>query len=161
MNTRPLPPSRPSYIAEGTRLKAILNRRGYSIPLTLYAWWLKIRLNSCIFWSVLIVNGGNTQNGYVAEGTINQTTLNRWWYRSSDAVCMVIEDSFSFLHLMVRFNRRTSNHSEYSVAWTHTHFIEGSFGFLHFMYILSSDDSWFEPRHEISNNVAFWLRSSK
>ena len=40
----------------------------------------KIRLASCIFWSVLIVIGGNTQNGYVAEGTGNQTTLNHRGY---------------------------------------------------------------------------------
>ena len=30
------------YNAEGTRLKTTLNRRGYSIPLTPYAWGLKI-----------------------------------------------------------------------------------------------------------------------
>ena len=32
------------YIAGGTRLKTTLNCRGYSIPLTLYAWLLKIRV---------------------------------------------------------------------------------------------------------------------
>ena len=54
-----------------------LNRCGYSIPLTPYAWRYKIYLPTCIFWSVLIVIGGNIQNGYVAEGTRNPMTLNR------------------------------------------------------------------------------------
>ena len=35
---------------------------------------------SCIFWSVLIVIADNTKNGYVAEGTRNQTTLNHRGY---------------------------------------------------------------------------------
>ena len=40
----------------------------------------KIRLAPCIFWSVLTVIADNTQNGYVAEGTRNQTTLNHHGY---------------------------------------------------------------------------------
>ena len=36
----------------------------------------KIRLASCSFWSGLIVVADNAQNGYVAEGTRNPTTLN-------------------------------------------------------------------------------------
>ena len=58
------------------RVKTTLNRRGYSIALTLYACRLKIRLASCMFWSFLIVIGGNTQNGYIAGGTRLKTTLN-------------------------------------------------------------------------------------
>ena len=63
------------YVAVCTSLKTTLNRRGYSVALTLYAWWLKIRLATRIFWSVLIVIGGNTQNGYIAGGTGLKTTL--------------------------------------------------------------------------------------
>ena len=64
------------YVAECTSLKTTLNCRGYSVALTLYAWCLKIRLASCIFWSVLIAIGGNTQNGYIAGGKGLKTTLN-------------------------------------------------------------------------------------
>ena len=98
------------YVAEGTGLKTTLNRREYSVALTLYAWWLKIRLASCIFWSVLIVIGGNTQNGHVAEGTRNQTTLNHrgysvalalyaWWLKIRLVSCIFWSDS-----ILIRVN---------------------------------------------------------
>ena len=37
--------------------------------------------------------GGNTQNGYIAEGTILKTTKSLWIQHTSDAICMVIEKS--------------------------------------------------------------------
>ena len=40
----------------------------------------------------------------VAEGTSLKDFELSWLQRSSDAVYMVIENSFSFLHLLVRFN---------------------------------------------------------
>ena len=87
------------YDAEGTSLKTTLNRRGYTVALTLYAWWLEIRLASCIFWCVLIVIGGNTQNGHIAEGTRFKTnwkrrgysillTLYAWWLKIRLASCI-------------------------------------------------------------------------
>ena len=38
------------------------------------------KLASCMFWSVLIVIGGNTQNGYIAGGTRLKTTWNSRGY---------------------------------------------------------------------------------
>ena len=53
------------YVAEGTKLKTICESSWIQRSSDAVCMVMKIRLALCIFWSVLIVIGGNTQNGYI------------------------------------------------------------------------------------------------
>ena len=68
-----------------------MDHHGYSVSMTLYAWWLKIILASCIFWFIFAdhrdliqmryitsnadADCGYTQIGYAAEDTRSQTKI--------------------------------------------------------------------------------------